>query len=318
MCIAIYKPENILIDKETLERCYNANSDGAGYMFHKNSKLYIKKGFFSFDDFWKSYRRDKKKETVIHFRIKTHGTISESNCHPYKVSEDLGFVHNGIISGYTDPLKSDTLLFNEDIIQPFVAKWGKLGIFEDPVKKLIENRIGFSKLIFMTNSGDVEIFNEDKGIWDNDVWYSNSSYKKPAPYVPPAPTQMMPTKQQYLPYQQQPNRYYSNKQTWEYKKENAVVGAIVTLTWGYWDAGTKSFFPKNTAWEIVAVNKDYTVDLMDDSNLTEDSPNFIYNIRFSDFEIVEEEDYEAPVEQASCNVTLIKPNGGWTYEPVAY
>ena len=73
MCIAIYKPEGHLIPQETLERCFNANPDGAGYMFHKNDKLYIKKGFFTFKEFWSSYKRDKSKQTVIHFRIKTHG-----------------------------------------------------------------------------------------------------------------------------------------------------------------------------------------------------------------------------------------------------
>lgn len=295
MCIAIYKPEGVLIDKATLAQCYSANSDGAGYMFHKNDKLYVKKGFFSFEDFWKSYRRDKSKETVIHFRIKTHGLINEANCHPYKINDNFAFVHNGMISGYTDPAKSDTWLFNEDILQPFVDKWGNLGLFQDPVQKLIEARIGYSKLIFMDNTGNTKIFNEDKGVWDNDVWYSNSSYKKPAPYVPPAPSTYYPPRQaSFLPQ----NRYYDNRQTWAYKKENIALGELVTLISGHYDSGTKQHFKRDSVWEIVAINRDYSVDLMADSaDEDSDIPNFLYNIKFQDIELLEEEDYEAPVEE---------------------
>ena len=75
MCIAIYKPEGIEIPYETLERCYNTNSDGAGYMFHKGGKLHVYKGFFSMADFWKQYKKDKKKECVIHFRIAAFSSI---------------------------------------------------------------------------------------------------------------------------------------------------------------------------------------------------------------------------------------------------
>jgi len=290
MCIAIYKPKDKLIPQDTLEQCYNANSDGAGYMFHKNGKLYIKKGFFSFADFWRSYRRDKSKECVIHFRIKTHGLINEANCHPYKINDNFAFVHNGMISGYTDPNKSDTWLFNEDVLQPFVQKWGNLGLFEDPVKKLIEARIGYSKLIFMDNQGNSKIFNEDKGTWDDGVWYSNNSYKKPAPYIPLPVTP-------YYPNYSKDNKYYSSKQTWAYKKQNVALGELVELTWGQYDPGTKAYFKKGSVWEIVAVNRDYSVDLMADSaDENNDTPNFLYNIRFSDFDLLD--DTEAPNEQA--------------------
>jgi glutamine amidotransferase len=299
MCIAIYKPEGKLISQETLAQCYKANSDGAGYMFHKNHKLYVKKGFFSFDDFWKSYRRDKNKECVIHFRIKTHGLINEANCHPYKVNDNFAFVHNGMISGYTDPAKSDTWLFNEDVIQPFVSKWGNLGLFEDPVKKLIESRIGYSKLIFMDNEGNSKIFNEDKGSWDDGIWYSNSSYKKPAPYVPP------PVALPYVPYE---NKHYDKYQTWGYKKQNVAIGELVSLTWGHYDQGTKEHFKKDTIWEIIAVNNDYSVDLMADStDINDDTPKFIYNIKFSDFELLEDE--PEPV-----GLPVRNYYGGWTYE----
>jgi hypothetical protein len=288
MCIAIYKPEGKEIERETLERCYNTNPDGAGYMFHKNDKLYVKKGFFSFSDFWQSYRRDRKKECVIHFRIKTHGPINKDNCHPYLVNDKFAFVHNGIISGYSAADKSDTWLFNEDVIQPFVNKWGNLGLFEDPIKKLIESRIGYSKLIFMDNQGNTKIFNEDKGYWDDGVWYSNGGYKKPVPVVAtPAVSKSYPTSWS--------NNY---NQKWLEKKEKMQVGEIVTLSWGHYDRDIRKSYPRGSIWEIVAVNKDYSVDLMNDDT------DFIYNIKFSEIDIFEDTD---PVGQW-------QPRGGWDYD----
>jgi hypothetical protein len=294
MCIAIYKPEGKLLSQETLEQCYNANSDGAGYMFHKSGKLYVKKGFFSFADFWKSYKRDKTKECVLHFRIKTHGLIDKANCHPYNITNDFAFVHNGMISGYTDPNKSDTWLFNEAILQPLVSKWGKLSLFDDPVKKLIEAKIGYSKLIFMDNEGHTEIFNEDKGTWDDGVWYSNSSYKKPAPYVPVAPVtgwmgHYSGQRDKVEPYYSKAVNYY-DRQTWAYKKQTVEIGIVVQLHNGLWDKDTQQWFGKDIEWEIVAVNGDYSVDLITYDTEDPRKADFLYNIRFSDFEIVLEEE----------------------------
>ena len=275
MCIAIYKPEGIEIPQETLERCYRVNSDGAGYMFHKNGKLYVKKGFFSFDDFWRSYKKDKRKEAVIHFRIKTHGVINEENCHPYKVNDDLAFVHNGIISGYSDTHKSDTWLFNEDIVQPFVRKWGNLEIFEDPIKKLIENRIGYSKLIFMDNHGNTKIFNEDKGEWFEGVWYSNTGYKKPAPLPPPT---------KYDSYGKQTSKYDKYKQqTWSYKKDTIKVGDLVILNKPMYDPNKKINYKEDTFWEVAAVNNDYTVDLVEDEAVG--LAGWLYNVPFYNVDI---------------------------------
>lgn len=285
MCIAIYKPENILIDKETLEECYRRNSDGAGYMFHKNDKLYVKKGFFSFKEFWNSYRRDKNKECVIHFRIKTHGQINKDNCHPYMVNDNFAFVHNGVISGYSDTNKSDTWLFNEDVIQPFVSKWGNLGLFEDPVKKLIESRIGYSKLIFMDNKGNSKIFNEDKGVWDKGVWYSNTTYKKLAPIVPATPVSTYKS-----------STYVAYKDSWGYKRDHMTVGKLVCLNSSHYDWETKVNYPKGSLWEVVAVNKDYSVDLMSDD---EENPAFIYNVRFHAVDFYEEEEPYDPTKSNS-------------------
>ena len=181
MCIAIMKSENKKISKTTLQRCYESNPDGAGFMFASDKKLTVKKGYFTFKEFYKEYKPHENKQVLLHFRIKTHGPIDKNNCHPFLVNSGLGFIHNGIISGYGDNKQSDTIDFNKSILQKIVAKHGNMGLFDDPMVELIENVIGYSKLVFLDRHGNYRIMNEDKGHWNNGVWYSNNSYKKPEP-----------------------------------------------------------------------------------------------------------------------------------------
>ena len=181
MCIAVMKSENKKISKATLQRCYDANPDGAGFMFAENKELTVKKGYFTFKEFYKEYKPHENKQVLLHFRIKTHGPIDKANCHPFLVNSGLGFIHNGIINGYGDNKESDTIQFNNSILKKIVAKHGNMGLFDDPMVELIENVIGYSKLVFLDRHGNYRIMNEQKGSWHDGVWYSNSSWKKPEP-----------------------------------------------------------------------------------------------------------------------------------------
>ena len=140
---------------------------------------------FTFKEFYKEYKPHENKQVLLHFRIKTHGPIDKNNCHPFLVNSGLGFIHNGIISGYGDDKQSDTIDFNKSILQKIVAKHGNMGLFDDPMVELIENVIGYSKLVFLDRHGNYRIMNEKKGSWHDGVWYSNNSWKKPEPVTYP-------------------------------------------------------------------------------------------------------------------------------------
>lgn len=267
MCIAIYKPEDSVISKETLERCFNANPDGAGFMYVDNKELHMTKGYFTFNKFWDAYKKHSNKQAVIHFRIKTHGKIDEHNCHPFMINKSIGFVHNGIISGFGEGDKSDTNHFNEEIIKPLVAKWGNLSLFQPAIKSLIEARIGYSKLIFLDRHGNYDIFNESKGQWDDGVWYSNGSYK---PVMKFESKNQLPLLPSYAPY------YTKSK---EKVKEMLEVGDLVELTRNHYDNATQELFNKGELLEVVAINMDYTADLMGD--IDEDKPIFAYNVPYT-------------------------------------
>ena len=188
MCIAIYKPAEKSITKDTLKTCFTNNPDGAGFSYINTdymgiSRMKIKK-YMKFDDFWRAYSKAidiaPNSPFLIHFRIGTHGEKTTYNCHPFFVNKELTFIHNGIISGVgTDKRKSDTQLFNDKVLKKLPKGWQ----YNEGIQTLVESFIGGSKLIMMDINGDVTIFNENKGVWDNDCWYSNESYKPRTPVV---------------------------------------------------------------------------------------------------------------------------------------
>ena len=190
MCIAINKPENKLIPHVYLEESWKNNDDGAGFMYAEDGKLHIKKGFMHFHEFMRAYEPHEEKPCVVHFRIATHGATDQTNTHPFQVADDLGFVHNGIISKVDcrdDKQKSDTFHFNEKILKPLYKK--DKGFIRNPViGELIQSYIGMSKLVFLTKKGDSIIVNAAAGKEEDGIWYSNTSYKPrpaPPPYTPP-------------------------------------------------------------------------------------------------------------------------------------
>ena len=147
-------------------------------MYAEDGKLHVEKGFFTFASFLQAYKPHKGKKCVLHFRIKTHGDVNVENSHPFNISDNLAFVHNGIITGVVekDKTKSDTWHFNESILKPMYRD--NQGFIKRAYNQtLISDFIGSSKLIFMNNKGHATIINSDKGKWDDGVWYSNDSYK---------------------------------------------------------------------------------------------------------------------------------------------
>ena len=195
MCIAIYLPEFKEISEETLKICNDANPDGFGFaFFNDKNELVLNKEV----DEKKILRKIKvfplvrknfiHRPFLIHFRIATHGKISQRCCHPFKVDNDLVFCHNGVLPhsyGTTkDSKSSDTMMFNKNILQRIEKKdinkmmEGNNQILKDLLEGYIGDR---NKVILLDSMDNVQILNEKVGIWDKGIWFSNDSYKKRKP-----------------------------------------------------------------------------------------------------------------------------------------
>lgn len=204
MCIAIYKPAGQWAQKANLRQCFKVNKDGAGYTIFKDGQLHTKKGFFDFDTFWESYEKDvtAADPAFVHFRIATLGSKTADNCHPFwipgkPIVEGEGdnvvvtetyfgvLMHNGPCLNRThcggDKAgdRSDSRQFAEDFIGAFLREGMPIEILKsDPMKKMIEEFVGFEKVAIMFADGSVQIYNESKGNWHEGCWWSNTSYKE--------------------------------------------------------------------------------------------------------------------------------------------
>lgn len=195
MCIIIAKDKygRLPSDKE-LKNSFEFNSDGAGFMYVKNGKVVIDKGYMTYNSFIKHYHKlleefdnFKEKSLVIHCRIGTSGKTIKGNTHPYPITDnvrllkskhlsnlDIGIVHNGIIKGYgTATGLNDTQEFISKYIYPLYSHYKDFYNNKD-IMYGIEVITG-SKWVILDKKDRLHFigdFEDEKGLY-----FSNSSYK---------------------------------------------------------------------------------------------------------------------------------------------
>jgi len=171
MCVIMAQPKGVTIPRANLEAGWWTNPDGAGIAYVRDGKVTIEKGFMRLDDFMDAHKRLELDgvPAMFHFRIRTHGLNDSVRTHPFPV-ENVAVAHNGIL----DCVEDDDVLSDTQI---FIAKYPKL--FVDK-KRLYDNRftlglyIGWSKFSVLFPSGEFVFVNEEKGLWKEGAWYSNS------------------------------------------------------------------------------------------------------------------------------------------------
>ena len=178
MCVVAVKKVGVdFPNNDLLKAMWDSNSDGAGFMYTKNNKVHIEKGFMKYDDLLRAVSNLKKSvdiintPVVLHFRITTHGGTSPHNTHPFPISSNekylkaldltcsVGMVHNGIISSVVvdkDAKMSDTMVYIQEVLSP-LSMLNKSFYKNDFGKQLMENQIGWSKLAFLDKFGNIEM-----------------------------------------------------------------------------------------------------------------------------------------------------------------
>lgn len=124
---------------------------------------------------YKSIRASGGLPVLLHWRKATHGEISTENCHPFFYNSNTVFAHNGVIKmeGMPDD-QVDTIAFRDRIlIERLPVDW----IGDKYYQQMVESFIGTSKLVFLDGDGNVTILNADKGVWDKNNWFSNTTFR---------------------------------------------------------------------------------------------------------------------------------------------
>lgn len=192
MCLLTFFPEGAQPDCNALLNGAVVNDDGHGFAIVVRDRIIIRRNMNAdrlVEDFALMRRFHPDGPALFHSRYGTHGSNDKSNVHPFHVGGDDRTVvaHNGIMPTLLQPAKgdprSDTRITAEEFLpmNPFGSLTSKRAR-----SKLGSWITGGNKLVILTVDprfrGNAFIINEQAGIWDGDVWYSNGGYR---PYVPP-------------------------------------------------------------------------------------------------------------------------------------
>ena len=192
MCIIVYKPTGIENPSwATLHQCFDYNNDGAGFMYAKNGKVYIQKGFMSWNSFKKAFKPFKNRTDlplVMHFRITTHGGTEKGLCHPFPLTSnvtelkatksvtDIGIAHNGFISmtSYATNGASDTSEFIRKYASTIITspQW-----YRNPNANRVLAEVIGSKMLVLSNDGHGEVVG-DGWVEENGVMFSNNTFRE--------------------------------------------------------------------------------------------------------------------------------------------
>lgn len=179
MCMMIVKPAGVDIPDEYIENSFDNNPDGAGFAYVKDGVIWLGKGYRTHEGFLRAYRKHVTlaMPALLHFRLATHGSQVEENCHPFSVAEGVVMAHNGIIPGMElKDDESDTRAFIRTVVQPDLTTSPSL-LHQPAWHAKLEKMIGGSKLAFLAQDGKFQIVGEKLGTWNNGAWYSNGGYR---------------------------------------------------------------------------------------------------------------------------------------------
>lgn len=203
MCLITVAPKGTNKNSDflfnSLKYSANNNQDGSGFMYKRNGENFVnlEKGYWDVNELIEDIKKlnlTEEDELVVHHRIATKGEISQSNTHPFIVSEDedeIGSVsvsniekpvmaHNGGFSGYGNELQSDTFCFVKEI----VAQPELIALLKRSPKiyaEAISGRLGSNKLAFLFPDRDLVLLGEYKT--EDGYYFSHSGYK--SYYTPP-------------------------------------------------------------------------------------------------------------------------------------
>lgn len=178
MCLLVKVAPNTVFPLGWFEDCFGKNRDGIGLSYGDGKCVVVHKHLPSTAQEamdWLNVFAPKNREYALHWRMRTHGAIDIERVHPYRVTDDVWLMHNGVlpIGSRGDTVeKSDTQLFAEWYQEVIVALLPvKLGL------QSLGDLIGSSnRMIFIHADGRLQIANESTGMTTEKFpgcWFSN-------------------------------------------------------------------------------------------------------------------------------------------------
>ena len=175
---------------EQLETMFTRNPHGAGYMYARNGKVTIHKGFMDWKDYIRAIEAEGFTEAdpvVYHCRISTQAGVNPYMTHPFpltKIRENcekldvrcsVGIAHNGIIRMTSDAKEtrfSDTVIFITDYMTKLIRE--RADITDSSVIEMIDNMTNSKWAIMDGVTGNIVTIGQFINV--DDLLFSNSTY----------------------------------------------------------------------------------------------------------------------------------------------
>lgn len=185
MCMIIYKPEGKKWNddlREQMEYCFSKNKDGCGLMIRDDSKVYMTKGIWGVEHFYRLIRGlPETAEIAIHFRFTSAGKTSQEMCHPFSLNKNdlkrmrgnvgAGLMHNGTIHNLCFQGKHSDTYYLADMLNEF----SPAELVEDRMIDMIDTVVSGSRVLIFT--GDTTLMFGD-WVDVNGIQYSNRGFKR--------------------------------------------------------------------------------------------------------------------------------------------
>ena len=190
MCIICVSPQGVRQpDTQTIRTMFLRNPHGAGYMYARNGKVHIRKGFMNLTALSNALKEERFTDSdpvVYHFRISTQAGINPQMTHPFPLSNRAehmkaldvdcrcGIAHNGIIDLTTDPRNreySDTAIFITDYLTRIIRRPSDL---KDERRLELIYKLAQSKFAIMDGKGFIATVG--RFVNEDGLLYSNLSY----------------------------------------------------------------------------------------------------------------------------------------------
>lgn len=175
---------------DQLRNMFTRNPDGAGFMYARDGKVIIHKGFMDFNDFARVIQEERftpDDPVVYHFRISTQAGVNPQMTHPFPLTSKrencekldvrcaVGIAHNGIIrmtSDYMETRFSDTVIFITDYMTKLIRN--SEDITDSAVIRMIETLTNSKWAIMNGATGEIVTIGQFQNV--DGLLFSNGSF----------------------------------------------------------------------------------------------------------------------------------------------
>lgn len=177
MCLLMWKPAHVVLTRRDIADYYQHNSDGFGVMWQNpdTGRIAWYKMVGSQKATWRAYQTYAAgRDCALHFRMATSGLINVEMAHPFKVTDSIMMMHNGVLACRSTASRSDTAEFASIMRRELERHPERLD--DESYINALDDVIGPGNRLMFMRDGNPEpvIVGKDKGLEHNGSWYSNT------------------------------------------------------------------------------------------------------------------------------------------------